>query len=224
MVMRSVKQLGSRFLVAAVLTVMLVSTFSSSAFAATELAYDDNGAEMGATTAPPLYFAVEFSLPSGWSTGRLLKARYNIYADPTTFRVHIYGSDGTTELLIPSLVVTPSATGWFDVDLTAYNIIISADFYVAMEFQTVNQPRIGYDTLPAPSAGRSYVGTPGSWISMTDGDLMIRAVVEQILAPRPVGGVLVPVNKLVLLSPYLAILGLVGAVTVAVAIQRRWKN
>jgi len=42
--------------------------------------------------------------------------------------------------------------------------------------------------------------------------------------PTPVGGVLVPVNKLVLLSPYLALLGLVGAVTVAVVVQRRRKN
>mgnify|MGYP006270229975 CR=1 FL=1 len=36
-----------------------------------------------------------------------------------------------------------------------------------------------------------------------------------------VGGVVVPLNKLAVLSPYLALLGLVGAVTVAVALQRR---
>jgi len=38
---------------------------------------------------------------------------------------------------------------------------------------------------------------------------------------RPVGGVLTPVNKLEILAPYLALVGLVGAVTAAVAIQRR---
>ena len=38
---------------------------------------------------------------------------------------------------------------------------------------------------------------------------------------RAVGGVVVPVNKLAVLSPYLALIGLVGAVTVAVAIRRR---
>jgi len=41
---------------------------------------------------------------------------------------------------------------------------------------------------------------------------------------RPVGGVLVPVNKLSILVPYLAFIGLFGAVTVAVAAQTRRKN
>jgi len=39
--------------------------------------------------------------------------------------------------------------------------------------------------------------------------------------PRAVGGYAVPVNKLAILAPYLALIGLVGAVTAAVAIQRR---
>jgi len=38
---------------------------------------------------------------------------------------------------------------------------------------------------------------------------------------KAVGGVVVPVNKLAVLSPYLALIGLVGAVTVAVAVRRR---
>jgi len=41
--------------------------------------------------------------------------------------------------------------------------------------------------------------------------------------PRPVGGVVTPVNMLAVLSPYLALIGLVGAVTVAVAAARRRK-
>jgi len=40
---------------------------------------------------------------------------------------------------------------------------------------------------------------------------------------KAVGGVVVPVNKLAVLSPYLALIGLVGVVTVAVAVQRRRK-
>jgi len=40
-------------------------------------------------------------------------------------------------------------------------------------------------------------------------------------APRPVGGVLTPVNKLDLLAPYLALICLVGAVTIAVAAERK---
>jgi len=40
---------------------------------------------------------------------------------------------------------------------------------------------------------------------------------------RAVGGVLTGTDKLAVLSPYLALIGLVGAVTVAVAVQRRRK-
>jgi len=40
---------------------------------------------------------------------------------------------------------------------------------------------------------------------------------------RAVGGVLVPVNNLTILAPYLALVGLIGAVTVAVAATRRRK-
>jgi len=43
----------------------------------------------------------------------------------------------------------------------------------------------------------------------------------QRLPRRTVGGYLVPVNKLEVLAPYLTLLGLVGAVTAAVAIRRR---
>jgi len=40
---------------------------------------------------------------------------------------------------------------------------------------------------------------------------------------RPVGGVLTPVNKLAILAPYLALLGLVGAVSLAATARRRRK-
>jgi len=43
----------------------------------------------------------------------------------------------------------------------------------------------------------------------------------QVYRPRPVGGYMLPVNKLEVLAPYLALVGLVGAVTAAVAIRRR---
>ncbi|MEM3381428.1 MAG: DNRLRE domain-containing protein, partial [Candidatus Bathyarchaeia archaeon] len=40
--------------------------------------------------------------------------------------------------------------------------------------------------------------------------------------PRPVGGVLVPANKLAILTPYLALLALIGAITIiSVTLRRR---
>ena len=41
--------------------------------------------------------------------------------------------------------------------------------------------------------------------------------------PRPVGGTVLPVSKLAILSPYLALFGLVGAATAAFAVKRRRK-
>jgi len=66
-----------------------------------------------------------------------------------------------------SFDVTPSATGWFDVDLTAYDIAVSGDFYIAIEYETAFQPGIGFDASGSP-AGRSYGGSSGSWTLLQD--------------------------------------------------------
>ncbi|MEE9459422.1 MAG: hypothetical protein V3V84_06660 [Candidatus Bathyarchaeia archaeon] len=42
--------------------------------------------------------------------------------------------------------------------------------------------------------------------------------------PAPVGGVVTPVNKLEILAPYLALAGLVAAVTAALTIKKRRKD
>lgn len=40
------------------------------------------------------------------------------------------------------------------------------------------------------------------------------------VAPRPVGGVVTPTNKLEILTPYLALVGLVAVVTTAIVAKR----
>jgi len=56
-----------------------------------------------------------------------------------------------------------------------------------------------------------------------DSGLLVDAFTAPSPAPTPVGGIAIPVNKLAILAPYLALIGLVGAVTVAVATTRRRK-
>lgn len=41
------------------------------------------------------------------------------------------------------------------------------------------------------------------------------------LEPRPVGGIVAPVNKLDLLAPYLALIGLIAVVSTVAVIRRR---
>jgi hypothetical protein len=138
--------------------------------------------------------AVRFSLPDGWPRARVLNAKYYLWS-ALSFKVHVFGSDGTTNLITP-LVVDPGSgyEGWFKVDLTSYWMVVSGDFYVAIEYTTGYYPRIGDDS-DAPD-GRSYYGQPGWWTKFGDSppppalDLMIRADVDLIRAALSQGYVL----------------------------------
>lgn len=183
-----------------------------------EIAYDDGTAEAGVV--PPIgdQLAVKFSLPSGWPEAKLLVAKYYIHDQPVKFTVHVYRSDGVTELTSP-FNVTPTTTGWFEVDLSAFNIIVTDDFYISIEYPTaVLNPSIGLD-YSAPD-GRSYYGTAGSWNpTTTEGDYMIRAVVQSV----PVGGVVSQADPSVLLMPYIttSIVLVAAVVGLAVTLKKR---
>jgi len=84
---------------------------------------------------------------------------------------------------------------------------------------TLGTPAFSLGT-PAFSLGTPtfVLGTPsGSETYAGSADVFLLKVGP---APRPVGGVLVPVNKLSILAPYLALVGLVGAVA-AIGLRRR---
>jgi hypothetical protein len=95
---------------------------------------------------------------------------------PYPFKAYIYGNDGKTELF--STMVNPKTRGWFEIDLSQYDIIVESDFYVAIQWLTAYVPHIGMDNSNPDQ--RSYNGDPGDW-SLTFGnvfDYMIRAVLE----------------------------------------------
>jgi hypothetical protein len=203
------------------LTIVLTFSIIPSAYAATvELFYDDGSTTTGFAGGPGYYLAVKFSLPSGWNDAKLITARYYILglSAPTDFNVHIFGSDGSTRLLGPLTVTATTLQTWLDVDLSSYNIIVSGDFYVAMEFIT-RAPTIGLDF--SDPDGRSYENNPDDWHQTTSLDIMIRAVVEQYATP--VGGIYAPNDKLSILTPYIALVGLIGAISAIFAI-RRWRK
>ncbi|MEM3730379.1 MAG: carboxypeptidase-like regulatory domain-containing protein [Candidatus Bathyarchaeia archaeon] len=144
-----------------------------------ERAYDDGKCDYGVSHNVGKHLAVKFSLPYGWLEAKLLTARYYIFAGATSFKAHVYGSDGATELT-SSLHVTPQGNGWFDVDLTGFNIVVTSDFYVTIEYETDYNPKLGSDASP-PIDGFSYEGTPGSWHQKTTEDYMIRIVMRQVM-------------------------------------------
>ena len=217
----------SKFILPTLLVALMVLASSPGVFAATELAYDDGSSEGFGACPIGGYYAVLFSLPDGWSSARLLKARF--YKVPgagppgTNVKVHIFGSDGSTPLTPAFTFDMAVDDAWNDADLTAKNIVVTGDFYIAVQWMFLQDLRIGLDRS---TTGRSYYSadvTPPNWQLQGNAEnvqWMIRAVIDEV---RAVGGVLVPISKLTLLAPYLALLGLVGAVTVAVATTRRRK-
>jgi len=186
-----------------------------------ELFYD-NGF-MYAAAGP--FAGVKFSLPAGVSSARILTVRYKYAATGpyATLNIHITGPDHVTELTTPISTLSTVFPGFNDYDVSSLNIVVSGDFYVVLE--KTGSGDIVQDNVA--NVGRSFMG--GSLAGLTTPtlyNLVIRAIIDPITPgppARPVGGVLTPVNKLAILAPYLALIGLVGAVTVAVAVQRRRK-
>lgn len=190
------------------LTIILACSIVPSVFAVTELFYDDGGNE-SFTYNNNGYGAVKFSLPTGLSKAQLLRVRYyisgQVYGD-VGFDVYIFDSDGSTILFGPKAII-PTEVGWLYVDLISSNIIITGDFYVAMYWE-FPAPSLGVDN-DDPDLMSFTADSPPSWTIYTSGDFMIRAELEQ---PHTVGGYFTSVNKIGLLIPYIALVGLIGVV------------
>lgn len=148
-----------------------------------EIYYDDGTVERAwfkLDTRLDGMYAVRFTpliIPS-----QIIKARYYIYDKPRLFKAHILDSN---RLSIFEKSVTPSSTGWFDVDLSMENIIVKGDFYIAIEYIVAKEPMIGCDENKPD--GRSWSLDEGKWTTLSqlsktlgepDGDFMIRAVVD----------------------------------------------
>ncbi|MGD2248803.1 MAG: C1 family peptidase [Candidatus Methanofastidiosia archaeon] len=141
-----------------------------------ELIYDDGSEESS------VYFsdvggalAVKCSVPQ-WT--QVSKLKYFI-GDPQPITVYVLKDDLT---VLYSESVTPSASGWFEVDVYEHEILVNGDFYVAAEYTLGgSSPYIGLDTNP-PDNLKSYYGTITS-LSLSPGNLMIRAIVKNSSQP-----------------------------------------
>jgi hypothetical protein len=139
--------------------------------------------------------------------------------------IHITGvpPSPATELTSPILVLMPIFDQWNVVDVSSGNIIVSGDFVVV---EQIVVDTVGYDTSSSNFEHRSVWGL--SLTGVTDNlccniagshNFMIRAEIEPI---APVGGVVRAANTLVIVAPWLAIIGLVGCIgTVAVIVKKR---
>jgi len=106
---------------------------------------------------------------------------------------------------------------------TTYDPLPNGLLASSIDFEVAYTSASGFRFVKWESEGIATFDDPNSQTTQAHiqdvGDVTIRAVYESI----PVGGHFVPVNKLAILSPYLALIGLVGAVTAAVVTTRRRK-
>ena len=155
------------------------------AHASVVLSYDNGSLGGSLSDSTGNSAGVRFSLQSGWTGAKLLTARYDF--DPGCSEVHsftvlVLDSDHTTALTA-SFSATPSSGGFFDVDLSSLNIIVTHDFFIGIQWQANGVPCLGIDT--GPSTGRSYDGaSPATWIAYS-GNFIIRAVVDPITPVIP---------------------------------------
>lgn len=154
--------------------------------AARELVYDDGYPAGGsAWSALGAMYAVRMTSPA--TPAKILKLEYyftGTAGGTRSFIVHILkdssGAPGSD--LISPFRVTPAVDGWFVVDMSnyvsSYHTITNGDFFVAMEYDGVNKPYIGY-TDTANGRGWSRSSKTASWTSRTR-TFFIRAVVSAV--------------------------------------------
>jgi hypothetical protein len=145
------------------------------------LRYDDGTSEAHLSwdgTGNTLAAAVRFT-PT--MSGRLMECTFFIYEDPAPVKIRVMDKNRIN--VIPPLTKTPTSLGWLHVDLSAFQLPVTAqvDFYVAIEWTVANEPGLGTDLTGNPD-GRSWFGQGGtlSQAPLDYGDFMIGAIVAAV--------------------------------------------
>lgn len=137
-----------------------------------ELAYDDGTMETTASWEAGKGFAVRFTPPATPAT--LVWARFYFYGPFAPVEVHVW--DANRNSLGSPVPASPTQEGWFTVDLSGQNIVVSGDFYVGFLHTVGYQPTLGSD-FSAPD-GRSYEVDGAYWEQQTGKDYLIRVTVR----------------------------------------------
>jgi hypothetical protein len=210
-----------RVLAVAVLAVVLALSSAQNVFATVQLYYD-NGTN-GAAAMLVDYGGVLFSLPSGVSSAHLTYVRWYT-SDPSTPRtIYITKPDGVTQLSGSPIALgsaplgTGCPAGWgpcYGLDVTSFGIVVTGEFFVIM-YRVSNVFNLQVDTGPLVPGHSFYGVSLGALVNSPGENFLIRVDIDPIVAPSgPVGGFMEPVNKLAVFAPYLALLGVIGAIAV----------
>ena len=214
-----------RLLAVAILTVVLTLSSAHNAFAAFWLGYDSNlqvdtvAEEKGSMIAVRFAVGDFLELPQAM----LVAVSFFSYLGTGAFRVHIFGDLGIgcagTDLTAP-----------FDVsfyqrrrntyEVWNRSIVVSGEFCVAAEWLTDSNPIFGTSNRSrSPYPPHSYYDVGEGWTLQTSCDFMIRAAVQEYTSANH--GFAEPVNRLATVTPWLAVIGLVGCVAAVVVVARK---
>jgi transglutaminase-like putative cysteine protease len=147
-----------------------------------ELVYDDGTSEWSwwkTSAGVGGYDAVRFSPP--FESCQVVTVKYYIRSSPASFNVLILDANRRS---IFDKSATPTAEGWFEIDLSKENIILDGDFYAAMKWIVPEKPALGADETK-PDGRSFFVAADGTWQTyadvrkIKDGDFMIRATVDR---------------------------------------------
>ncbi len=230
-----------RSLAVAVLAVVLALSAVQNAFASQWIIYDNDHA-----LAELLQFVVgvRFSLPAGVPTAHLVTVSFYWILPQVSIQgsgmlmsirpsqpfpqviVHVTGSPPGTDLITPVSIMGPIPGGWNTVDVSGSNLVVSGDFFVVIEQAII--ATVGYDDAASNFEGRSVYGDSVAGVTANSccgpggsHNLMIRAEIDPTAYGAPVGGFVESVNKLTVLAPWFAVIGLVGCVGTIVVVAKK---
>ncbi|MFC1505736.1 hypothetical protein ACFLQ6_01555 [Thermoproteota archaeon] len=203
----------------AILMALMIMGLIHPVFSLTELAYDDGN--FSSWVSGGNYFAVKFSLSDfGLSSFKLGTVRLHLLMpggppfDP--IRIHVLDSAGVTDLITPFEFTATNNKDWNNADLPGGGIILTDDFWIAINHLTGITSR--GQTIQGST--HSYTGIPGTWTEAPfNRNYAIRALSGS--ATDSIGGLSMPVNKLEILTPYIALAGLIIAVSTVYVVKRR---
>jgi hypothetical protein len=189
--------------------------------AQTWLSYDDgaeNGYECAPTSGVDRDLAVKFNLPEGWTNAKLLtvsifKTAQEISGSPGPLIIHVLSNDFSTELASFPFTLDPPGGVFRSISMPD-DVVVPSVFYIVLDGNP--EACIG---LESSSAGHSYYGEDGSGWTPETWEVMVRVEVDPIFTA--VGGTVSPINKLTVLTPYLALAGLIAVASAVFVVRRR---
>ena len=202
-----------------ILMALMIMGLIHPVYSLNELAYDDGN--ISAHVYSDGYFAVKFTLSDfGLSSFKLVTVRLHLSMpsgppfDP--IRIHVLDSAGVTDLITPFEFTATNDEDWNNADLPGGGIILNDDFWIAINL--LSSSNLIGQTIQ--DSTHSYDGSPGMWTgAIYNRNYAIRALSDS--ATDSIGGLSMPVNKLEILTPCIALAGLIAVISTVYIIKKR---